>query len=593
MPGRAGASRRRLSRQLPVLLAVFLLLGACMPAGGSSPSPASPRRSGAPAILSHYHPEPAGHEGGTVSVGHWESPSNLSPLHNNEVTAAIVERALFAGLVVLDDQLGALPDLAMAVPTLDNGGVRPDGDGMQVTYRLRPGLTWSDGQPLTAADVEFTWRLIADPQSPKLRIPRDGYQRITRIDTPDATSVRLVFNSLYPPYLTLFPFVLPKHRLAGIPLASLPDDRFWTQPDVVSGPYKIERLRVDESITLVRNDAWSAGRGGQRPHLDRVQYRLFPDKGALLRAMTSGQLAAALGLSEGDVGNTGGKFEVRAQPALEYEQVTFNQEDPNPTSNQPPLWKGDPDLLHALDLAINRPELERRVLQGGGRLAVSPLVSALPYPHARDVGPRPYDLDQANRLLDQDGWVRGGDGIRVKNGRRLAFTLTTTRGSPVRKIVEEILVEGWTALGAQVPPTELPAEVLFRPWPRNGLLSLARGKYEVALWTWVTGADPDAIFQMEHSTQIPSEANPGGANFGRFSDPDIDRWLLAGRSRLDPVARAQAYQAFEVAYSKYRSELPLFERMSISLQGHRLHNFLPNPSSGTAFWNIQDWWIPK
>jgi len=592
MSGRLGAALRRLARQFAVLLAVLLVLGACVPERGSASPPAASRRSAVPAILSHYRPEPAGHEGGTVSVGHWESPSNLSPLHNSEATAAVVERALFAGLVVLDNQLGALPDLAAAVPTLDNGGVRLDGEGMQVTYRLRPGLQWSDGRALTAADVEFTWHLIADPQSPKVRVSRDGYQRIARIETPDEATVRLVFSSLYPPFLTLFPFVLPRHRLEGIPLAALPDDRFWNQPDVVSGPYKIEHLRPD-AITLVRNEAWSAGRAGQRPHLDRVQYRLFPDKGALLRAMTSGQLDAGLGLSEGDVGNTGGKFDVQAQPALEYEQVTFNQEDPNPTSNRPPLWKGDPDLLRALDLAINRPELERRVLQGRGRLAVSPLVSALPYAQTRQVPPRVYDLDQANRLLDQDGWIRGSDGVRVKNGRRLAFTLTTTRGSPVRKMVEDILVEGWSAVGAQVPPTELPADVLFRPWPRSGLLSLARGNYEAALWTWVTGADPDAIFQMEHSSQIPSAANPGGANFGRFADPEIDRWLLAGRSRLDPAARSQAYQAFEAAYSNYRGELPLFERMSVSLQGHRLHNFLPNPSSGTAFWNIQDWWIPK
>jgi ABC-type transport system substrate-binding protein len=96
---------------------------------------------------------------------------------------------------------------------------------------------------------------------------------------------------------------------------------------------------------------------------------------------------------------------------------------------------------------------------------------------------------------------------------------------------------------------------------------------------------------MEHSSEVPSKANPGGGNFGRFANVDIDRYLEAGRARLDPLARAQAYQGFERAYVDYRGELPLFERLSVTLAAHRLHNLLPNPSPSTTFWNLPDWWI--
>lgn len=587
-------ARPRRPQLLALLLMAAVLLAACTPLAGASSAPRpSQRRSSLPYAASQYRPEPAGHEGGQVVVGHWQSPSNLSPLHNTETTAAIVDRALFAGLVVLDQQLGALPDLLTVVPTPDNGGVRTRADGpMEVTYRLRPGLRWSDGQPLTAADVEFTWHAITDPQSPKVRVPREGYQRIDHLDVLDATTVRATFASAYPPYLTLFPFVLPKHRLEAIPLAHLPEDRFWRQPDVVSGPYRIERMLADESITLVRNDHWSDGRNGRRPHLDRILYRLYPDKTGMIFAMQRGQLDVALGLGERDLDRVSGNFEVVAQPLLEYEQVTFNQQDPNPVTAGPPLWKDDPPLLEALDLAINRPEVERITLQGRGRMAMSPVVSGLPYPHSSELKPRRYDLAAANRMLDEDGWVRSPDGsTRLKGDQRLAFTLTTTRESPLRKMVEDVLVQSWLSVGAQVAVRELPAEVLFRPWPEGGLLSLARGQYEVALWTWVTGSDPDSIYQMEHSSQVPADANPAGANFGRFADPNVDRYLAAGHSRLDPLARAQAYQAFELAYTQYRHELPLFERLSLSLRGSRLHNFQPNPSLSTVFWNLADWWV--
>jgi peptide/nickel transport system substrate-binding protein len=398
----------------------------------------------------------------------------------------------------------------------------------------------------------------------------------------------VVFKGVYPPYLTLFPFLLPKHRLEAIPAATLSKDRYWRQPDVVSGPYLVSRVQPDELITLARNPAWEQGRDGRRAHLDGIKFKIFSQKTGLIAAARNGQVDVALGLGERDLVRPGGNLDVRTQPTLEYEQVTFNQLDPNPATNRAPLWKGDPALLEALNLAIDRPDLQNRILLGKGRLAPSPLLSGLPYPHGGDVTLPRYDLDQANHLLDEDGWVRGGDGTRLKGGRRLAFTLTTTQDDPLRKDVATMLVASWTAIGAQVPIREIRPDVLFPPWPRG---VLARGEYEVGLWTWLVGADPDTLFAMEHSTEVPSRAKPGGGNFGRFASADIDRWLEAGRARLDPLARVQAYQAFEKAYVNYRGELPLFERLSVSLSARRLHNFYPNPSASTTFWNLADWWI--
>jgi peptide/nickel transport system substrate-binding protein len=567
----------------------MLALTACTWSSSQGSASPSHRRSALPAGGSQYRPEPAQHEGGTVTVGHWESPSDLSPLHNDEPPALLIERALFAGLVTLDDQLGALPDLVTVVPTPANGGVRADPAGpMEVTYRLRPGLKWSDGEPLTAADVEFTWQRIVDAADLDVRVPRDGYRLIERVVVVDATTAQVVFKGLYPPYLTLFPFVLPKHRLARIPAANLHGDRYWRQPDVVSGPYLVTRVQADELITLARNRAWEQGRDGQRAHLDGIKFRIFSEKNGLIAAARNGQIDVALGLGERDLTRASGNFEVRTKSTLEYEQLTFNQLDPNPTTNQAPLWKGDPALLEALNLAINRPGLQN--LLGKGRLTPSPLLSGLPYPHAGDVTPPRYDIPQANRLLDEDGWSRGTDGTRVKGGRRLAFTLTTIQNDPLRSEVANMLVAGWSEVGAQVPIRELRPQVLFPPWPRG---ILARGSYEVGLWTWLVGADPDFIFAMEHSTEVPNKANPGGGNFGRFANADIDRYLEAGRARLDPLARAQAYQGFERAYVNYRGELPLFERLSVTLAAHRLHNLLPNPSPSTTFWNLADWWIGR
>ncbi|HLB77300.1 MAG TPA: ABC transporter substrate-binding protein, partial [Candidatus Dormibacteraeota bacterium] len=232
-------------------------------------------------------------------MGDWESPSNFAPLFNDELAAAQVDAALFAGLTRLDANLRWQPDLATEVPTLENHGVTWDRAAatMEVTYHLRPGLRWSDGQPITAQDVAYTWKVIVDPSTAGV-LSTDGYILISWIDVRDPTTFTLHYDRIYPEYLGLFSAVLPHHRLQDIGLDRLAADVFWNRPDVVSGPYKISELVPDEHITLVRNEAWSAGRDGLRPHLDRIIYKVYPESSQLIDAAAAGQVDLALEVPE-------------------------------------------------------------------------------------------------------------------------------------------------------------------------------------------------------------------------------------------------------------------------------------------------------
>src|SRR3989442_7201356 len=147
---------------------------------------------------------------------------------------------------------------------------------MAVTSRLRPALRWSDGQPLTADDVIFPWRLIVNPTVQGV-LSADGYAAISRIDMHDAQRFTLHFDRVYPKYLNLFPAVLPQHRLAAVTPEQLPGNPFWARPDVVSGPFKISELIPDGHITLVRNDACSQWRSRRRPDPDSIAYKIHPE----------------------------------------------------------------------------------------------------------------------------------------------------------------------------------------------------------------------------------------------------------------------------------------------------------------------------
>lgn len=525
-------------------------------------------------------------------VGDWESPTNFSPLFNEEVPAAQVDALLYAGLVRLDPNLQPVPDLVERVPTLDNGDVTWNrGAGtMDVTYRLRPGLRWSDGQPLTADDVAFTWRLIVNPKVPGVLSP-DGYAAISRIDIHDLQRFTLHFDRVYPKFLNLFPAVLPQHRLSGVAPEQLAGDPFWARPDVVSGPFKISELVPDDHITLLRNDAWSQGRAGSRVHLDGIVYKIYPEAGQLLDAARAGQVSMALELPDDQLAklaNTG-SMTVQRRSQLAYEQVTFNQADPNPLTGQSPLWKDDPVLLQALRTAVDRPAMVKKFFADRARLAESPIPSVLASFHDPDVS-LTYNLAAATKLLDGDGWAIGSDGIRSKNGRRLSFHIVTALGSPLRSAVRDELVAEWRKLGAEVTATEAHPSELFSGYAQGGLLE--RGQFEAGLWTWSIGPDPDGVYPLEHSSQIPTDQNQGqGSNFGRFSSPDLDRNLDKGRTSLVAVERARYYAAFERAYARLGFELPLFERVLVLLSSPHLHNLAPNAAPDTSLWNAADWWI--
>jgi peptide/nickel transport system substrate-binding protein len=544
------------------------------------------------AAAGEYRPEAARHDGGTVTVGDWESPSNFAPLFNDELAAAQVDAALYAGLTRLDANLRWQPDLATEVPTLVNHGVTWDraAGTMEVTYHLRPGLRWSDGQPVTAQDVAFTWKVIVDPSTAGV-LSTDGYILISRIDVRDPTTFTLHYDRIYPEYLGLFSAVLPRHRLQDIGLDRLAADVFWNRPDVVSGPYKISELVPDEHITLVRNEAWSAGRDGLRPHLDRIIYKVYPESGQLIEAAAAGQVDLALEVPETalkGLGTLKGALP-HLRSALAYEQVTFNQEDPNPLTGQSPPWAGDPVVLQALGLAVDRRGINQELLAGQARLADSPIPSALGDFHGQGLGPA-YDPQRANRLLEADGWQLGPDGIRAKGARRLSFSISTTVDNALRLAVQDRLIADWRAVGVEVTARDARPVDLFSGYAEQG--KLARGQFEAGLWTWSIGPDPDGVYPIEHSSAIPSDRNEGkGSNFGRLHDPQIDRFLDAGRASVVEADRTRAYAAFERAYATDGAELPLYERVLAVLAWPHLHNLLVNPGPNTTLWNVPDWWV--
>lgn len=552
--GRIGALRR-------LLLAIPILLAACQPAASPSPTPSVSVKP--IAIPARYSPETAPREGGSASVGDWQLPAALPAIYAQPANAIWVEQALFSGLVGVDPALGYYGDLARDVPTVENGGVTTAGSGMDVTYTLRAGLHWSDGQPVTPGDVVFTWRASHG---------QEGYDRITGIDVA-GDSLVMHFASIYPAYALLFGAIAPAHRLASVDPARLPADPYWKKPDVVSGPFTLADAPGDRYV-LQRNPRYADGRPGapllgHLAHLERLTFQGYATKQEELAALKAGEIVAALDLNERDLATASTLGErLLAVPGLSYEQVTLNRADP--------LFRDDPQLVESLMLGVDRPGLLRDVLHGAVRSAESPISPDLgwvPQPPALRLDPV-----AAARELDADGWAAGPGGIRQRNGRSLAFTLVTTADNPLRASEAEVVAAGWRRLGADVRLQAAPPDALFGP---SG--ATASGAYQAGLWAWNTTPDPDGLRGLF--------ASGSPANSSRCSSPELDQALAAGATTLDRGRRSAAYGVFASAYQAARCETPLFWRLDVGLAARRLHNFAPNPSAAGNTWNVADWWV--
>jgi peptide/nickel transport system substrate-binding protein len=549
----------------PLTLAIALLLSLGCSGGGASASPP---------IARAYRPSAAAQPGGTAVLADFEEPRALHPLAARTDADLRAATLLFAPLWGLGPNLAPYPDLASRVPAAN-----VKGRSTTVDVRLVPGLRWSDGQPITADDVIFTWRALRDSS---LGAPAPaGLEHLVRMDRRSATEVVWTFDQGYASYVALGAalFPLPAHRLAGVAPGALAQDGYFARPDVVSGPFAVAQDVPGDHLTLAANPRYAAGRAAARaypdgdgpfdhaPFLGAVVLQAAPSKTAEVQALVAQGVDAGFHLLPDDLTDL--------QPATGSAPVvtTGLRDDyltPNPgvdaVTGQAPPWSDDPRVLQALDLAVDRNGLVRDVTAGAGRparglypRALTGFAQGSPLPATSDVG-------AAGRLLTAAGWQPGQDGVRANGGRRLAFRLVAICGRTGLDRELDLLRRQWLAAGAAVT-TGCEQRDEF-------MTHLAAAGFDMALASQQWVPDPVAWTAV------------GNACHDRRLDPALAR--VTGT--LDPAARRAAAQAVEREWLARRCTIPLFEWPDVRQVSSRLRNF--TPAAGAAdTWNAADWWM--
>ncbi|MEO6397502.1 MAG: peptide ABC transporter substrate-binding protein, partial [Tepidiformaceae bacterium] len=459
-------------------------------------------------------------------TGTWQ---RVNPLYAgaNEVDADL-SQLVFSGLLRLGPDGHLQPDLA-ELPQLSD-------EERTYTFKLRKNVTWTDGKPLTAADVEFTIRRLTSPNFRGDQSLAEGWLGV-EVDAPAPDTVVIRLKQASAPFLarnaTLG--ILPEHLLGTLSDSEIFDAPFNAQP-VGSGPFKIVSLDSREA-RLVANQGYHLG----SPELTEIRLRFFPDYSSALRALQSGDVN---GFMPRDTLLPAQISELRKAPGVKVDDRTRSVYNVLYLNNAQAALFQDPLVRRALNMAVDRESLANRVFGGAASPSSSPVTPGTwAYAEAHDT--TRADVVQAKRLLEEAGWkAHPTTGILVKDGGEFRFTIRTDN-DPARVLLATEVAGQLEALGIRATVASTTFSVLRRDF-------LQERQYEAALAGWDQGADPDPYFGW-HSSQLGT----AGLNLANFEDTVSDELIAKGRTTNDVEVRKDAYQQFQDVWAERAPSLVL------------------------------------
>ena len=364
-------------------------------------------------------------------------------------------------------------------------------------FTLRRDVRWHDGAPFTAADVAFTYHAIMDERVASPR--RSDFELVSSLTVPNPYEVIVRYKKPFSPALASWmQSILPAHLLEKVDPAKWPE--VYNRHPVGTGPFKFSSWKTNEQIRLVRNPDYFLG----PPWLDSIVFRVLPDPLTLQLAFETKQVDfwgvqpwAVKGL-ENDP-----RYELFSAPGNMYNYIGWNL--------RRPMFQ-DLRVRQALAKAVNVPQMIKYIIYGRG-VQSNGIYTPQVWFYDPKVRPLSYDPKAARVLLDQAGWKPGPDGIRVKDGKRLSFTLLANNGNEVRRDIATLVQDDLKQVGIEVKVEIYEWAVLLKRF-------VNKGEFDAIVLGWGLGYDFD-----QYAIWDSSQTHPEELNFVGYSNPKVDRLL--------------------------------------------------------------------
>jgi peptide/nickel transport system substrate-binding protein len=487
------------------------------------------------------------------------------------LNAVLVECNFFWSYAIAGTALAGafrvLPDFSFEPVLVDRVDVQAQ--PFTLTYHIKQQAVWSDGTPVSSDDFIFTLDAIRDPANGTLKA---GYEFVTGAERVDAKTVTLRFSQPYPNWRTLFPFVYPKHVLAGHDFAQVWRNEIAdpvTHEPIGSGPFLVTSWTKGQSLTVSRNPRWWGPTG---PSLDTIEFRVIPSQSDQLDGIEDGSLDLIFPQIQPRVAEVDRLDGIAAQfaPGNAMEHLDFNVQ-----SQTMPLLR-ETWFRQALAFSIDR--LAVAAATYDTLLPNYPALHNLSFsssqPEYEPVFARyGYDPQAVAALMLGHGCVRGADEIWSCAGTRASVKFATTTGNPQRALAQQQMLAQARAAGIELVVDNSPGNELF------GTRLPAR-QYELIMFTWLVGGGlPD----------VRGLYGCGGvSNFMDYCSQAVTDLGLRIEAEVDPVLRAQLVNDANRIMAEDVPSIPLFLRLALLVQRETLQGPQVNPN-GSPMWNVETW----
>ena len=533
--------------------------------------------------------------GGKLRLLWWQAATILNTHLASGGKDLDASRVVYEPLAAFDPDANFVPILATDIPSLDNGGLAQD--GKSVIWRLKKDVVWHDGKPFTADDVIFTWEFAADPATGATTT--GSYTDIDHIDKLDEHTVKVVFKEPTPFWYDAFfghrGHVLPKHLFAQYKGQEARNAPYNLKP-VGTGPYKIVEFKPGDVALFEINTHYHVP---NRPFFDTVELKGGGDATSAARAvLQTGEFDFAWNMQvEHQVLSgleRGGKGRVLVTPGAGIEHIQVNFTDPwtevdgeRSSLKKSHPFQTDPLIRQAYALAVDRRTIAEQLYGTGGQPSSNFLVAPPRFVSSNTTWE--FDPKKAAALLDQAGWKRGSDGVRVKDGQRLKLVYQTSV-NPIRQKTQAIVKKVFEDIGIAVELKAVNAGVYFSSDPGNPD-TYAHFYTDIQMYNTSPGSpDPQAHMDRFTSWQIAQKANNwSGRNIPRWSHPEYDRLWKQAATELDPGKRAALYMAMNDMLMTHNVVVPVTWRHVVSATSTKLRG-MDVTAWDSNLWHLAYWY---
>lgn len=572
-------------KKLTLVLAIALAVTACTKKEGASSS----NTSSSGGKLTNNE----------LKIGISQEFENFNPLIANMVATTYMYRMTIRTLDVIDADGKWVPQLAVSIPSFDNKKAvvkKVKGkDRVVAEWEIKENVVWGDGTPLTCADFDFATKVAA---SNNVSIAdKETYSQVEKIewDTKTPKKCTFTYDKIRWDFYQLGNFFpLPKHleepifKKYGSQKEGYEKNSLYTKDPtnlgLYNGPYAVSEIQLGDHVSFAPNPKFY----GAPAKIKKIIVKLIPNTGTMEANLRSGtiDLISVLGLDLDQALAFDKKtkeeklpYNVLFQTGTVYEHIDLNMDNP---------FLKDVRVRKALLYAINKDDLVNALFEGKQLPALHNITPKDPWytDDPAKITIYKYNKREADRLLDEAGWKMGTEGYRMKDGKKLSFTIMTTAGNKTRELVQVYLQNQWKQVGIDVTAKNEPARVFF------GETTKKRKFDSLALFAWVSSPEssPKSTF---HSTKIPSAKNGySGQNQMGWNNPAVDKITDQLDVELKHENRIKLVHELLKHYTDEVPVLPLYYRSDVAvvpaqMKGYRLTGHQFSETNDVENWSLE------